>query len=54
MRVFYALMLAVTRFELAIARTYSDNRAYIHALSSDVAKWEKELLRWEMNYSPRL
>ena len=52
MRAFYALMLAASRYELAIARKYSSNREYISSLAQDVTRWEGELLKYDARQSP--
>ena len=45
MKHFYAFMLFCSRFELAAARRYSTNRAYISTLTCDVEKWEGLFLK---------
>lgn len=45
MRVLYVFMTVTTRYELAIARKYSDNRGYIARLSRDLTEWEGLLLK---------
>lgn len=52
MRTFLTFMLAMCRYELAIARKYSGNRAYIRSLSNDVTKWEGKLLKYDARQSP--
>ena len=52
MRLFYKLLLASTRFELALARTAPvRNSANIAALRQDELRWEKALLDLEMNHA---
>lgn len=45
---FLKLMLELSKYELAIARKYSDNRKYISDLSRDVLKWEGELIKFQI------
>lgn len=52
MRTFLTFMLAMCSYELAMARKYSSNRAYIAALSNDVTRWEGELLKHDARQSP--
>lgn len=46
---FYRFMLAMTRFELQIARTTGRNPKQIAALRHDELSWEKSLQLLELN-----
>jgi len=51
-RLFYATLLWLTRFELAIAKAAPvRNPANITALKADEMKWERELRLWELNHA---
>ena len=48
MRLFYSLLLACTRFELAVAKAAPvRNHKHIAALQSDEAEYERELVQLE-------
>lgn len=49
MKLFYSLLLWLAEFELAIARSTGRNPANVHALQSDVDRWQHALLMLEMN-----
>ena len=52
MRYFYKVLLASTRFELALARSAPvRNRQNIAALEADEMKWERELHLSEINHA---
>jgi hypothetical protein len=52
MRLFYATLLWLTRFELAIAKKAPvRNPANIAALKVDEMKWERELRLYEVNHA---
>lgn len=47
---FCMCMLALTKFELAIAEQYSSNIKYIRRLREDVRHWAKEIELAEVNH----
>ena len=50
MKLFYQVILFLTRLELAIARSAPvRNPGNIEALEKDESKWSKELFLWEAN-----
>ena len=49
MRAFYAALLWLAEFELAIARSTGRNPACIHAAQSDVDRWQHAILMRELN-----
>lgn len=49
LKIFYRIMAAWTKYDLAIARTYSENSAYVRNLSDELEKWEGLLAKEEIN-----
>ena len=49
MKAFYALLLWLAEFELAIARSTGRNPADIQTLQADVDRWQHALLMTEIN-----
>lgn len=49
MTFFYRILLAWSRFDLAIARSTGRNPAHVEQLRRDVDRWEHALLMLELN-----
>lgn len=48
MRIFYALMIGMIEFELALAVSAPvRNAKHIQQLNDDLAKWRLDLFKWE-------
>ncbi len=53
MKLFYRALLALTRYELAIARSTGRNPANIAALSADELRWQQAIFLAEVNHDCR-